>query len=312
MRLDPQITSLAAEQHSCVAVWQLRRLGASWTEIGRLRRSSRWASASDRVLRLVGGPPSELQLAMVAVLTSGPGSAISHASAAALWNIGASYRLLPAHVFRAHDEAEPIGDLGAVHQLRGIDDRWVTALNGLPVVRPELCVYQLCGSVPFARAERALDRAWSLGLVSGRSLRACLDDLAASGRNGTVALRTVLADRPNDYAPPASGLESRFQDIARDIGFTRFRRQVDLGDADNWVGCVDFVDDLELIVAEIQSEAHHAALSYRRDDAARRAGLEAAGYTVVEIWDTAVWHDPDKVRRQLIDAKRRARMRRAA
>lgn len=244
---------------------------------------------------------------MVAVLTSGPASALSHESAAALWGLGTSYRLLPPHVYRAHDEADSISGFGDVHRQRGICERWVTKLNNLPVVRPELCIYQLCGAVAFGRAERALDRAWSKGLVSGRSLRACLGDLACRGRNGTVALRTLLAERPIDYVPPASGLEARFQTIAKSFGFSRFRRQVDLGSESDWVGRVDFVDDVDLVVVEVQSEAFHAALSYRRDDADRRARLEALGYTFVEIWDTSIWHRPTEVGAALFDARRRAR-----
>jgi very-short-patch-repair endonuclease len=307
MRLDNQINALAAEQHSCVATWQLRDLGATWTEIGRLRRSSRWCSQGHDVLVLVGTPPSDLRSALVAVLTSGPGSALSHRSAAALWGIGASYRLLPAHVFRTHDEAEPIGALGTVHQQRSIGDRWLTRFKGLPVVRPELCIYQLCASVAPGRAERALDRAWSMGLVSGRSMQACLTELARRGRNGTSVLRGLLADRAEDHVPPASGLESRFQEIARGFGFSRFRRQVDLGDELDWVGRVDFVDDVDRLVIEIQSEAFHAALSYRRDDSDRRAKHQAAGYTVVEIWDSTVWAEPDVVRQRLLEARARAR-----
>ena len=180
-------------------------------------------------------------------------------------------------------------ELGQVHPLIGIPDRWLTALDGIPVVRPELCVYQLCGTVNQWRAERALDSAWAMGLVSGRSLRACLEDLAEHGRNGTVALRALLEVRPHDYIPPATGVEARFQQIMSDSYLGSWRRQVDSG-GDVWAGRVDFRHETLPVIAEVLSERFHAALSSQRDDARRRAKLQAAGFVVVEVWDVQVWH----------------------
>ena len=69
-----------------------------------------------------------------------------------------------------------------------------------------------------------------------------------------------------------------------------WRRQVDLGSEERWCGRVDFVrDDLALVV-EVQSERYHSALTDQAHDAARRANLDAAGFTVVEVWDVQLWH----------------------
>ena len=80
-------------------------------------------------------------------------------------------------------------------------------------------------------------------------------------------------------------------DILRSAGIT-VRRQVDLGTDGVWSGRVDFLVEGQPIVIEVQSERHHAALSDRRADAARRAGLEAAGFVWVEVWDHEVWATP--------------------
>jgi very-short-patch-repair endonuclease len=61
------------------------------------------------------------------------------------------------------------------------------------------------------------------------------------------------------------------------------------------VGRVDFrATDLPLIV-EVQSETYHTALTDVRDDEVRLAALRAAGFTVVEVTDAQVWHQPDEV-----------------
>jgi very-short-patch-repair endonuclease len=306
MRLDEDIASLAERQHACVATWQLRDLGAQPIEITRLRRASRWECLTDRVLRVRGSAPTDLQLACAATLEAGPDGALSHQSAAALWGIGGSYRILPAHVAQLPSAHRDDAGLAKLRQVVRLSSRWLTQLDGIAVVRPELCVYQLCATVHPKRAERALDTAWSMGLLSGRSARACLNELAASGRNGTVLYRELLDERGDDYTPTASGLEARFQEIAREHGYVTFDRQVDIG-TDVWIGRVDFLDrDVPLIV-EVQSERFHRALSFAADDATRRARLEAAGFVVVEIWDAQVWHRPHEVTASLRDGRLRAR-----
>ena len=97
-----------------------------------------------------------------------------------------------------------------------------------------------------------------------------------------------------DYRPPDSGLESRFQQITSDAGI-EFRRQVDTGGDEQWIGRVDFLHTGRPFVVEIQSEAYHSSLVDQRSDEARLVALRAAGFTVVEITDTLVWTQPRAV-----------------
>lgn len=305
MRLDAQIHHLTATQHGCVASWQLREVGAQKTEIARLRRSPRFAPFGRRTLVLVGSPPTIEQQAMAAILEAGPSAALSHRSAAAGWDLGDSYRLLPAHVSRARDLG-CVRAPGAGHPISGLTHAWTTVLHDLPIVRPELCVYQLCGTEHPDRAERALDAAWSAGLVTGASLRACLEDMRASGRNGTIVLEELLDLRGATWRPPASGLERRFEQIMRERLIGPFRRQVESGDDRRWVGRVDFAHERHPLIVEVLSERYHAALSYQRDDAERFASLRTAGFEVVEVWDAEVWHQADAVAARVRAALRRA------
>ncbi|MEY2459913.1 MAG: hypothetical protein QOG30_1743 [Acidimicrobiaceae bacterium] len=212
-------------------------------------------------------------------------------SAAALWGLGASYQLLPACVMTDRPRTSFQGDIGHIYPRRNVPDRWITVLDGIPIVRPELCIYQLCGLVNSLRAERALDTGLSIGLVTIPSMRLCLDEVAKRGRNGTVALRDLLRVRPIGFTPVATGLEARFQEV---VG-RGWRRQVDSG-GDMWAGRVDFRHEVHPVIVEVLSQRYHAALSFRRDDEIRRAKLEAAGFVVIEVWDRDVWHAPSDVR----------------
>ena len=191
-----------------------------------------------------------------------------------------------------HDVASFTGEIGRLLPRRNIPDHWITTFKGITVVRPELCVYQLCGLVNPLRAERALDTGLSMGLVTIRSMQLCLKEVRARGRNGTSVLEDLLRVRPIGYVPAATGLEARFHQI---VG-PGWRRQVDSG-GERWAGRVDFRHQVHPVVIEVQSQKYHGSLSSQRDDNARRARLENAGFIVAEVWDRDVWHEPDEVRR---------------
>jgi very-short-patch-repair endonuclease len=169
----------------------------------------------------------------------------------------------------------------------------VTELDGLPVVRPEMVVLHLYATVRPERAERIADTLWSMRCFSGSSLRALLDELGARGRNGVAGLRSYLDERGEGYVPPASGLESRAQQILHQVGI-ELRRQVDTG-GELWSGRVDFRHPTLPLVVEVNSERYHRALSDVRHDSARRDRLIADGFVVVELTDLMVWTRPAEV-----------------
>ena len=305
MRLDLDIEVLAAAQHGCIASWQLRDLGALPTEISRLRRRH-WELVGKRVLRMRGSPLTPLQEACASVLEGGPGAALGFSSSASMWDLGSYYRLVPAQVVQVAGIATARA-IGRVHPIVGLPESWITKLDGIAVVRPELCIYQLCATEHPKRAERGLDKAWSNGLLTAKSTRACLTELRRSGRNGTLLLETLLDARGDDYVPPASGLEGRFGDIASDLGY-RLRRQVDCG-GDRWDARVDFRDEVLPVVVEVLSKKYHEALCDKDADAERRGRLERAGFTVVEVWDEQIWYRRSEVESKLQEGYRKVRAR---
>ena len=162
------------------------------------------------------------------------------------------------------------------------------------MVKPELCALQLFATCRYGRAERLVERMWSMRLLSGPSLVRFIARMGARGRNGTAGVRRYLEDRPSDYVPSASNVETRVMQVLREAGI-EVRRQVDAGSAEAWTGRVDFVVEGLPVVIEVQSSEHHDALTDRVSDARRRSELEAAGWVWVEVWSAAVWSDPRSV-----------------
>ena len=157
--------------------------------------------------------------------------AVCARSAAAWWGLP-GYDLRALHVTRPRGITSSPTDLRADStRSRRSEPQDVTVLDGVPdrparADDPSSCAR----SVHPQRAERALDAAWSRGLLSGRSCRAFLEALAASGRNGIVArCDSCSKHRPDDYVPPASNLEGRVKDILAGAGLGEWRRQVDTG-----------------------------------------------------------------------------------
>jgi very-short-patch-repair endonuclease len=298
MRLDDELHRLAAGQYGLLGSWQISALGASKQELYRLRRSSAWELLSERVLGVVGAPPSEQRALMAGLLDASPGAAVNGTSAASMWG-APGFAATPVQVVRPKGISRRPSTLAVVHEVVDLHPSQVKVIDGIAVVSPSRVVCELAGSHPH-RAERVLDRFWSERLLDGRTFRRTVEELKDKGRQGSTLFRELDAARGPGYVPPASSLEKRFMEIC----LWPMRRQVDSG-SEEWCGRVDFRDERLPLIVEVQSERYHAALVDRAADAARRARLEGAGFVVAEVWDTDVWHRPRLVNERITLARHR-------
>jgi very-short-patch-repair endonuclease len=305
---DDVAIRLAAQHNGVVAVELLRQRGADATTIRALRSSRHWWMPSPQVLVRTGTVPTTDQTLTIAAYSAGVTAAVSHEPACWVWGLIAC-RTSPIDVVRtSRSGPRPPGT--SVHTVRELPREWVTELRGIPVVRPELCALQLFASCRYERAERLVERLWSMRLLSGASLTRFIARMGERGRNGTAGVRRYLDARPPSYVPSASNTETRVMQILRDAGI-EVRQQVDAGSEEAWTGRVDFVVRGVPVVIEVQSTEHHDALTDRESDVRRREALEAAGWIWVEVWSAAVWSDPGSVVRAVADAVALARQRRA-
>jgi hypothetical protein len=236
---------------------------------------------------------------MTAVLDAGAGAALAGPTAAAWWGIPGNL-LEPLHIARLRDRSTTPNRIGTRHEPTELPAHHVVVLDGIPTQVPPRALFDIAGSrrrgaeLPWwvERMERMVDNAWSARLVSGATLHNMLDDLAQRGRSGIRVMRQVLATRGRDYVPPASNLEARAIKVLADAGLPAMRRQVDVGDRHGWIGRVD-LRDVELpLILEIQSERFHSSLIDAQLDRQRVERLERAGFVVVEVLETDVWHRP--------------------
>ena len=310
MSSDDDLLRLAEHQYGVVSATQLRELGLGPNAFARRAGGTQWEALSDEVLRRTGVPSGRGLTAMAAVLDAGVGAVLSHSSAASWWGVPGCL-LEPVHVARdSYSTRRPRLPM-ALHTVRHLPPEWTTALDEVPIVRPELLAMQLFAQHRYERAERYVDHLWSMRLLSGSSIDRLLTAHGQRGRNGIGGLRRYRDERPGVYVPPASALEGRAIRILGDAGIP-MRAQVDVG-ADQWVGRVDLLHHEEPLVAEVQSDRFHRSLTSAQDDLIRRERLEQAGWVVVELWEHEVWFRPqdvvEKVRRGVLEA-RASRLRR--
>lgn len=295
------IYEIASTQHGLITRAQLREHGFDHRRVARWTASGQLESIDVNVLAVGGSRPTPHREILAAVLETGHDTSASHTTAAALWGLG-GYRLTPIHVvvtrISRHHHRLP----WRVHQFTGRVARHRRWIDSIPVTSPALTMLHLASMVSERRLARAVDNAWSLGLLTGRDLFELDAQLSQRGRDGLVALRRVAVERGEDWTPPQSNIESRFMDLFTGLDL---RRQAPVRGED-WAARVDFVHEPTKTVIEIQSERYHTALTDVEADRIRRARLESLGYAVVEVWDNELFQAPQLVIGRVLRTMHRA------
>jgi very-short-patch-repair endonuclease len=240
---------------------------------------------------------------MAAVLACGPEAALSHGSAAALWEIRPARRGLidvsvPAHVVR-----NPKGI--TVHRRKALAPADVTRHRGIPLTAPICTLIDIAAQLEPPLVEAAINEADLRRLANPEQLRRSLDECA--GRPGVTLLRRLL-DR-HTFALTRSELERLFLPLARKAGLSKPLTQY-------WLNGfrVDFFwPDLGLVVETDGLRYHRTPVQQARDLVRDQAHVEA-GLVPLRFTHHQIRFQPEHVRRVLAEAARQCetRQRRSA
>jgi hypothetical protein len=299
--MDRAIRSLAARQYGAFSAAQTLIHGATRRVIQSRVANEEWQLVARGVYRLVGAVRTWRQDLMVALLAAGDVAAVSHLSAAALWK-------LPGFPERSIEILAPHGKLNhriprvTVHESRRLPADHLTAVDGLRVTTIERTLCDLAARIGVLRLGRAVDNATTRGLTTVERLWAVWVELAAPGRRGVKAMKTVLLVRGPGYVVGTTELEARFLDLVRRFGLALPTAQVDLG-AEGWVGRVDVLYRAANLVVEVDGRIGHLGHLDRAKDRERDNDLMTAGWRVLRFtWDDLVHREAwvaDTLRRAL-------------
>lgn len=297
--MDPQKTearsaaawTLAHRQHGVLTRGDLLGLGFGPEAVKHRLRTGR-LHAIARGVYAVGRPELTRQGRwMAAVLASGPGAALSHRSAAALWEIGAEAPgRIDVTLRRAGEVRRPGIRSHARPSLPAAD---FTDRSGIPVASPIRTLVDLATELAPNRLERAINEADKRDLVDPDALRAALAD--HRGEPGVRLLRAVL-DR-HTFRLSDSELEVLLRPIAAAAGLPVPHTKQRVNDFE-----VDFFwPDLGLIVETDGWRSHRTPAAQARD-ARRFQAHAAAGLTPIRFSHRQVKYEPLYVRRILEEA----------
>jgi very-short-patch-repair endonuclease len=210
---------------------------------------------------------------MAAVLACGPGTVLSHRSAAALWDLGVAW----GGAVEVTADAEHRCDGVLSHRSRTLRSEHVTIRAGIPVTTVARTLIDLADVLP----DRALARAVNEAQIRHRlRLAALVDDVR--GRRAATRLRSFLEH--SDDAPTRSVLEDTFLALIDREGLPRPRVNQRVEGYE-----VDMVWHRQQLIVELDGRRFHDHRTAFERDRERDADLASAGFTVVRLtWQRLV------------------------
>jgi Protein of unknown function (DUF559) len=225
---------------------------------------------------------------MAAVLAAGPGAALSHRSAAALWGFGKEHPAFVDISVRRGSEARLRGV--RCHRRPSLPSEDLTTRLNIPLTRPVRTFLDLATVAGPKTVERAINEADKLDVIDADSLRRALD--AHAGAPGVRPLRRILDE--HTFRLSDDELERLFRPIAAAAGLPPplTKQMVDGFE-------VDFYwPDLGLVV-ETDGWRYHRTPSAQTRDALRFQTHTAAGLTPLRFSHYQVKYEAEHVRRIL-------------
>jgi len=221
---------------------------------------------------------------MAAVLSCGVRAVLSHASAAALWEIrwerpGPIEVSVPATSYPRRPGIK-------VHRRSNLTRRDVTRHQGIPVTSPICTIVDLVPRFERSAVEGMISDADSRGLIRADAMRRELDEMPS--RPGLAELKRLL-DRL-DFVLTDSELERLFLPIARRAGLPKpvTRRHVSAFRIDFYWPALGFV-------VECDSLRYHRTQQQQARDALRDQIHAARGLTTLRFTHYQIAHEPKHV-----------------
>ena len=286
---DRQLAALAAGQHGVFALWQARGLGLAGNSVQKRCRSG-------RLYRLYRGVYALMPRALLsregrwlaAVLACGPEAALSHRSAAHLYELrGTSRHGVDVIVPRGHERRYAGID---AHQSVHLAAGDLTVVSSIPVTTVARMMLDLAAVVEQRAVERVIEEAGIRGVFD---LRAVGDQLARNPKHpGAPTLRAALG--PGRAGLTDSELEELFIAVWWPTGLPRPHTRFHIDPADGGpLIRADFAWPEAKFNLETDGRRYHASDRRRQRDYRRDQRLKRAHWEVLRVGDDQLNDDPD-------------------
>lgn len=271
--VNARIAKLASRQLGVVSTRQLVACGLGRGAIQHRRGAGTLIPVGPRVFAVGRPPEHRFARHLAAVLSTDRDAWLSHASAAALWELDSPGR---GEVDLVVVGVPPRSRAGVrFHRTQRLDLADRARCHGIPVTGIARTIVDLGGLVPVERLERAMAEAFALHRCRARDVRAALE--RAPTRRGHRVVRAVL-DQADGPRRTRSEAERRFLAVIREAGIEMPRTNARIGRYE-----VDAVWTRERVIVEIDGYAFHGSRRRFEQDRRRDADLQSAGWLVFRV-----------------------------
>jgi very-short-patch-repair endonuclease len=299
---DSACAALAEAHCGIVARDQAAKAGLSSSAIYRRVQAGRWIEVLPGVYRVAGAPETWLQKVTAACLWAGRGVAVSHRSAAALWELpGFGEGPVEVSTERAVHGVDGV----VVHRVRFLPKTEVEVRAHLPVTSATRTLMDLGAVATPEQVEEALEDALRRRLTDLPLLQLRLGAEGKRGRRGAGVLRAFVEEREAGYQPTESVFETKLRRVLR-AGKLPPVQQHKVRDGRRTLR-VDFAYPDAMVALEADSRRFHfSAADFERGNA-RRNALTRLGWRVLTVSWADLKNGPDKVVAELRQTLSRAR-----
>ena len=273
--IDLTIAALAEAQHGVLSRAQLATLGLGRHRVehrvatGRLQPIHRGVYAFGHRALTVEGQW------MAAVMVAGDDAVLSHATAAAAWDlrrVGAG----PIHVTVPRDTGRRRRNGIRLHRSSTLEPLETMTVRAIPITTPVRTVLDIAATLEGRPLEHVLDLAEQRGLIDFADLKQRLAE--RQGRPGSPSLQAVLSRYTAGSLVTRSEMEERFIALCDHNGIRRPEVNTRIEGEE-----VDFVwRDVRLVV-EVDGYRYHRAPSRFESDRERDVTLAIAGWQVLRF-----------------------------
>jgi hypothetical protein len=217
---------------------------------------------------------------MIHVLAAGPGAAASHRTAAALLGVPgfARNRIEVVRPWKRGREGRP----GWLHESTHLPPHHLTVIDGIPCLRLDRTLFDLCGVLFVERAKATLKSCLSRKLTTYGRLEKVFFETARRGRKGSAFMRAFL-DNYDEKVVTESELEDMVEAVLASGGIAGFRRQVNLGNDEKFIGRRDWKHETAPVVIEAHSEEFHTDWAVQVADYYKSLESSAIGVRTIPV-----------------------------
>lgn len=278
LRLEAAIGATAARQHGVVSLAQLAALGVSADATRKRVSSGRWHRLHPGVFAIGHAPLTDDGAYAAAVLACGPGTALSHRSAADKLGLRSTLRSR-IDIISPRRPGRRLASIDA-HTSRSLLPRDIEAIDAIACTSVARTLLDLAAVLPRRAIERAIDQAELLQLLDAKAIEDVLE--RAHGHRGNTPLRSILKDHSPGTTLTRNDLEEAFLAITRTAGLPR-------PDVNAYIALqptpyqADFLWREQRLIAETDGRDTHSTRHGFEHDRRRDQRLMLAGYRVVRF-----------------------------